>query len=154
MGIVEKVILRWRRKGSGLRGFKSEALIGGPSMQDRSPKEDDYDFFKEGRKQTEARSQIALARVKSMHQYPEARDQYRRLLNVVTEIQETKVIDILLYSYTLLVIFVNQMCLINYFLVKIHLWGVSHLLNGLVRHLWESLSNRGWILLPLSPNIY
>ncbi|KAF2284041.1 hypothetical protein GH714_018437 [Hevea brasiliensis] len=90
VGIVEKVILRWRRKRSGLRGFKSEALIEGPSKQDTLSKEDDYDFFKEGRKQTEARSQIALARVKSMHQYPEARDQYRRLLNAVTEIQENK----------------------------------------------------------------
>ncbi|XP_021688105.2 calmodulin-binding transcription activator 3 isoform X2 [Hevea brasiliensis] len=90
VGIVEKVILRWRRKRSGLRGFKSEAPIEGPSKQDTLSKEDDYDFFKEGRKQTEARSQIALARVKSMHQYPEARDQYRRLLNAVTEIQENK----------------------------------------------------------------
>ncbi|KDP46823.1 hypothetical protein JCGZ_24032 [Jatropha curcas] len=93
VGIVEKVILRWRRKRSGLRGFKSEALIEGPSKHDTSSKEDDYDFFKEGRMQTEARSRIALARVKSMHQYPEARDQYRRLLNVVTEIQETKILS-------------------------------------------------------------
>jgi len=91
VGIVEKIILRWRRKGSGLRGFKSEALTEGSSMQVASPKEDDYDFLKEGRKQKEERLQKALARVKSMVQYPEARDQYRRLLNVVTEIQETKV---------------------------------------------------------------
>ncbi|XP_059642686.1 calmodulin-binding transcription activator 3-like isoform X2 [Cornus florida] len=89
VGIVEKVILRWRRKGSGLRGFKSEALPGG-GMQHTSSKEDDYDFLKEGRKQTEERLQKALARVKSMVQYPEARDQYRRLLTVVTEMQETK----------------------------------------------------------------
>ncbi|EEF31132.1 calmodulin-binding transcription activator (camta), plants, putative [Ricinus communis] len=92
VGIVEKVILRWRRKRSGLRGFKSEALTEGPSKKDTISKEEDDDFFKEGRKQTEARSQIALARVKSMHQNREARDQYCRLLNVVTEIQETKVV--------------------------------------------------------------
>ncbi|CAI0473565.1 unnamed protein product [Linum tenue] len=94
VGIVEKVILRWRRKRSGLRGFKPESFTEGQntnSIQQRpSSREDDYDFFKEGRKQTEARSQIALARVKSMVQYPEARDQYRRLRNVVTEIKETK----------------------------------------------------------------
>lgn len=60
-------------------------------MQNQAAKEDDYDFLKEGRKQSEARLQKALARVKSMVQYPEARDQYRRLLNVVTELQESKV---------------------------------------------------------------
>ncbi|XP_057495888.1 calmodulin-binding transcription activator 1-like isoform X2 [Actinidia eriantha] len=91
VGIVEKIILRWRRKGSGLRGFKQEALPRA-SGKDTSSKEDDYDFLKEGRKQTEERLQKALARVKSMVQYPEARDQYRRLLNVVTEMQETKAV--------------------------------------------------------------
>ncbi|GAV84782.1 IQ domain-containing protein/CG-1 domain-containing protein/Ank_2 domain-containing protein [Cephalotus follicularis] len=92
VGILEKVILRWRRKGSGLRGFKLEQSTESPSIQHISSKEDDYDFLKEGRKQTEERLQKALARVKSMVQYPEARDQYRRLLNVVTEIQESKVV--------------------------------------------------------------
>ncbi|KAF8406012.1 hypothetical protein HHK36_008092 [Tetracentron sinense] len=92
VGIVEKVILRWRRKGSGLRGFRSEALIEAPKTEGRPSNDDDYDFLKEGRKQTEERLQKALARVKSMVQYPEARDQYRRLLNVVTEFQETKVV--------------------------------------------------------------
>jgi hypothetical protein len=90
---LDKIILRWRRKGSGLRGFKSEALTEGSSMQVVSSKDDDDDFLKEGRKQTEERSQIALARVKSMHQHPEAREQYHRLRNVVAEIQETKVTD-------------------------------------------------------------
>lgn len=85
---MEKVILRWRRKGSGLRGFRSEVISEETMVQD---KEDGYDFLKEGRKQTEKRLQIALARVKSMVQYPEARDQYHRLLNVVTEIQENQV---------------------------------------------------------------
>jgi len=90
VGVLEKVILRWRRKGAGLRGFKSEALV--EKMQDGTEKEEDDDFFKQGRKQTEDRLQKALARVKSMVQYPEARDQYRRLLNVVNDIQESKVI--------------------------------------------------------------
>jgi len=49
-------------------------------MQTEPTKEDEYDFLQEGRKQTEARMEKALARVKSMVQYPEARDQYRRLL--------------------------------------------------------------------------
>ncbi|XP_038694736.1 calmodulin-binding transcription activator 3 isoform X2 [Tripterygium wilfordii] len=91
VGIMEKIILRWRRKGSGLRGFKQESLTEGTGKRDSSSKEDDSDFLKEGRKQTEERLQKALARVKSMVQYPEARDQYRRLLNVFADIQETKV---------------------------------------------------------------
>lgn len=94
VGIIEKVILRWRRKGSGLRGFKSEGLLEGSSNQEAlPPNEDDYDFLQEGRKQTELRMQKALARVKSMVQYPEARDQYRRLLNVVSELQESKAVQ-------------------------------------------------------------
>lgn len=91
VGILEKVILRWRRKGSGLRGFKPEAPTEGSNMQDQPVQEDDYDFLKEGRKQTEERLQKALERVKSMVQYPEARDQYRRLLNVVSDMQEPNV---------------------------------------------------------------
>ncbi|URE12284.1 IQ calmodulin-binding motif [Musa troglodytarum] len=93
VGIVEKAILRWRRKGSGLRGFRSEGLLEGTTMQCQPTKEDDYDFLQEGRRQTEARMQKALARVKSMVQYPEARDQYRRLLTVVTELQESKAME-------------------------------------------------------------
>lgn len=92
--------MRWRRKGSGLRGFKSEALTEGRSKMQDTSSEDDYDFLKEGRKQTEERLQKALARVKSMAQYPDARDQYRRLLNVVTDIQGSKVLDfILIFSF-------------------------------------------------------
>lgn len=76
------------------------------STQNKSPKEDDYDFLKEGRKQTEVRLEKALARVKSMVQYPEARDQYSRLQNVVSRLQESKVLTIhltgFLYLYLLL----------------------------------------------------
>ncbi|OUZ99343.1 IQ motif [Macleaya cordata] len=93
VGIVEKAILRWRRKGSGLRGFRPDALIEGSTERSEPSKEDDYDFLKKGRKQTEERLQRALARVKSMVQYPEARDQYRRLLTVVSEFQEAKVMQ-------------------------------------------------------------
>ncbi|XP_022740214.1 calmodulin-binding transcription activator 3-like [Durio zibethinus] len=95
VGIVEKVILRWRRKRSGLRGFKPETVTEGPSILAIS-KEDDYDFLKKGRKQTEERLQKALARVKSMAQNPAGRDQYSRMKNVVTEIQEKVMYDKLL----------------------------------------------------------
>ncbi|KAG0552420.1 hypothetical protein BDA96_01G505800 [Sorghum bicolor] len=96
VGIVEKVILRWRRKGAGLRGFRStEGAMEGNSSSSSNliqnkPAEDDYDFLQQGRKQTEERLQKALARVKSMAQYPDARDQYQRILTVVTKIQESQ----------------------------------------------------------------
>ncbi|CAA7401672.1 unnamed protein product [Spirodela intermedia] len=92
VGIVEKAILRWRRKGPGLRNFKPEGSTMSPAIHEHAAKEDDYDFLKEGRKQTEARLEKALDRVKSMVQYPEARDQYRRLLAVVEDFQESKVV--------------------------------------------------------------
>ncbi|CAJ1936057.1 unnamed protein product [Sphenostylis stenocarpa] len=90
VGILEKVILRWRRKGSGLRGFRPDTLNKVPDQPSESLKEDDYDYLKEGRKQSEARFQKALSRVKSMVQYPEARAQYRRVLNVVEDFRQNK----------------------------------------------------------------
>lgn len=90
VGILEKVILRWRRKGIGLRGFRPD-VHKDPKPQVVPSTEDDYDFLKEGRKQTEERLQKALTRVKSMVQYPEGRAQYRRLLTVVEGFRETKV---------------------------------------------------------------
>lgn len=86
--------MRWRRKGSGLRGFRKDAVIKESQShpQNMPLNDDDYDFFKEGRKQTEERFQSALTRVKSMVQYPEGRAQYRRLLNVVEGFRETKVL--------------------------------------------------------------
>lgn len=92
VGILEKVILRWRRKGSGLRGFRRDALSKGSDSECLPANDDNYDFLKEGRKQTEERLQKALGRVKSMVQYPEGRAQYRRLLTVVENFRETKVL--------------------------------------------------------------
>ncbi|KAL9238356.1 hypothetical protein vseg_012788 [Gypsophila vaccaria] len=88
VGILEKVILRWRRKGTGLRGFRPEALKA--PIPENKPPEDDYDYLKEGRKQTEERLQKALVRVKSMVQYPEGRAQYRRLLTAVEGFQKNQ----------------------------------------------------------------
>jgi hypothetical protein len=92
VGILEKVVLRWRRKGRGLRGFRPDAVNKAPNQPSNDPvkEDDDYDFLKEGRKQSEEKFQKALSRVKSMVQYPEARAQYRRLLNVVDDFRQTK----------------------------------------------------------------
>ncbi|XP_056698912.1 calmodulin-binding transcription activator 2 isoform X2 [Spinacia oleracea] len=99
VGILEKAILRWRRKGQGLRGFRSDALNKASStqgtqvVQKKPSEEDDYDYLKEGRKQTEERLQKALVRVKSMVQYPEGRAQYRRLLTAVEGFQKNQPYD-------------------------------------------------------------
>ncbi|KAJ8769620.1 hypothetical protein K2173_005223 [Erythroxylum novogranatense] len=62
VGIVVKVILLWRRKQSGLLGFKSETLTcEDSSKSDTLSKEDDYDFLKEGRKRSEERSKVGLS---------------------------------------------------------------------------------------------
>ncbi|KAG6417417.1 hypothetical protein SASPL_119575 [Salvia splendens] len=95
VGILEKVILRWRRKRSGLRGFRSDAVQKEPDAQCSLPlpvpvPEDDYDVLKEGRKQTEERMQKALARVQSMAQNPEGRAQYRRLLTAAEGFRENQ----------------------------------------------------------------
>jgi hypothetical protein len=99
---VEKIILRWRRKRRGLRGFQPVKQLEGPSpiqqlegpsqiQPAKEEEEDEYDYLKDGRKQAEGRLQRALARVKSMTQYPEAREQYSRIANRVTELQEPQV---------------------------------------------------------------
>ncbi|XP_010520931.1 PREDICTED: calmodulin-binding transcription activator 2-like [Tarenaya hassleriana] len=95
VGILEKIILRWRRKGSGLRGFRREgganaAKQAKPGTSLTQKEDDEYDFLKEGKKQTEERLKKALTRVKSMVQYPEARAQYRRLLTVVEGFRVTE----------------------------------------------------------------
>ncbi|CAN6294857.1 unnamed protein product [Urochloa humidicola] len=93
VGIVEKVILRWRRKRPGLRGFRPEKQLEGPSQIQPAKAEDEYDFLHDGRRQAEASLQRALARVHSMSQYPEAREQYHRLTTCVAEMKQSKMVQ-------------------------------------------------------------
>ncbi|XP_022776347.1 calmodulin-binding transcription activator 4-like isoform X2 [Durio zibethinus] len=73
VGVLDKVVLRWRRKGVGLRGFRSE-----PEPIDES---EDEDILKVFRKQkVDVAVNEALSRVLSMVDSPDARQQYRRLL--------------------------------------------------------------------------
>lgn len=114
VGLLEKIILRWRRKGSGLRGFKRHAVTKAPEPVCAAPtQEDDYDFLKEGRKQTEERLQKALTRVKSMAQYPEARAQYRRLLTVVEGIRENEVIICVYFQVSLTLLLDETLYFVN-----------------------------------------
>ncbi|KAK9934071.1 hypothetical protein M0R45_021230 [Rubus argutus] len=77
VGIMEKVILRWRRKRPGLRGFRVEKTSEDESSENK--RSDDYEFLSVGRKQKFAGVEKALARVQSMSRHPEARQQYMRL---------------------------------------------------------------------------
>ncbi|WRX21499.1 IQ motif [Theobroma cacao] len=88
VSIVEKVILRWRRKGAGLRGFRVQK-----SIENAAPEieiGDEYEFLRLGRQQKVRGVEKALARVKSMARDQEARDQYMRL---ATKFGESKVSD-------------------------------------------------------------
>ncbi|KAF8018410.1 hypothetical protein BT93_H3332 [Corymbia citriodora subsp. variegata] len=71
--ILDKVVLRWRRKGVGLRSFQKEA----ESIEDS----DDEDILKVFRKQkVDAAVDEAVSRVLCMVDSPNARQQYRRML--------------------------------------------------------------------------
>ncbi|XP_024990838.1 calmodulin-binding transcription activator 4 isoform X4 [Cynara cardunculus var. scolymus] len=73
VGVVEKVVLRWRRKGVGLRGFKQE--LG--TLDDG----EDEDIVKVFRKQNvDVSIDEAVSRVLSMVDSQQARQQYRRML--------------------------------------------------------------------------
>ncbi|CAL9748558.1 unnamed protein product [Musa acuminata subsp. burmannicoides] len=78
VSIVEKAILRWRRKGAGLRGFRAENTT--ICIEGKVGATDEYDFLRLGRRQKVASVEKALARVQSMARHPEGRDQYMRLV--------------------------------------------------------------------------
>lgn len=81
VSIVEKAILRWRRKRVGLRGFKAEGAMGEVvTPHPKVEKSDEYEFLRIGRQLKYADVEKALSRVKSMARSPEARRQYMRLV--------------------------------------------------------------------------
>ncbi|KAK8661866.1 hypothetical protein V6N13_091454 [Hibiscus sabdariffa] len=77
VGIVEKIILRWRRKGAGLRGFRVQAAIENAVPGTEAGNE--YEFLEVSQQQKVDGIENALARVKSMARDREAREQYMRL---------------------------------------------------------------------------
>lgn len=75
VGILDKVVLRWRRKGAGLRGFRPES-----DCVDED-EDDDEDIIKVFRKEkVNVAIDEAVTRVLSMVESPEARQQYHRML--------------------------------------------------------------------------
>ncbi|KAJ7529484.1 hypothetical protein O6H91_15G052700 [Diphasiastrum complanatum] len=80
VGILEKAVLRWRRKGTGLRGFRAESTFSGSNVQDGSQSDGVEDVLRAGRKEKEVAIQNAVTRVQSMVKSDEARAQYWRLV--------------------------------------------------------------------------
>lgn len=79
VGILDKAVLRWRRKGAGLRGFKPE-----PECIEED--EDDDDIVKVFRKEkVNVAIDEAVSRVLSMVDNPQARQQYHRMLGKYQE---------------------------------------------------------------------
>ncbi|XP_078433895.1 calmodulin-binding transcription activator 4-like isoform X2 [Wolffia australiana] len=73
VSIFEKAVLRWRRGGSGLRGFNATS--------EANDEIDDEDILKVFRRQkVDAALDVAVSRVLSMAQSREARQQYRRMV--------------------------------------------------------------------------
>ncbi|KAF5737105.1 hypothetical protein HS088_TW14G01262 [Tripterygium wilfordii] len=91
VSIVEKAILRWRRKGAGLRGFRVERAIG--DVLPKSDKSDEYDFLRISRRQKFAGVEKALARVKSMVRSAEGRDQYMRLVTRFENMKDKSILN-------------------------------------------------------------
>ncbi|OMO64847.1 IQ motif, EF-hand binding site [Corchorus olitorius] len=83
IGIIEKLI-RWKRKGAALRGFRVQESIDTPVKLG-----DEYEHLQLGRQQKINGVEKALARVQSMARDQEARDQYMRL---TTKFGESKVL--------------------------------------------------------------
>lgn len=82
VGILEKVVLRWRRRGVGLRGFRPD--------QESLDESDDEDILKVFRKQkVDPAIDEAVSRVLSMVESPEARQQYHRILGKYREAKVT-----------------------------------------------------------------
>ncbi|XP_023643087.1 calmodulin-binding transcription activator 4 isoform X1 [Capsella rubella] len=73
VGVLDKVVLRWRRKGAGLRGFRQDV--------ETTDDSEDEDILKVFRKQkVDGAVNEAFSRVLSMANSPEARQQYHRVL--------------------------------------------------------------------------
>lgn len=72
VGVLEKAVLRWRRKGAGLRGFRPET--------DPIEESEDEDILKVFRKEkVDGAINQAISRVLSMVKSPKARQQYHRV---------------------------------------------------------------------------
>jgi calmodulin-binding transcription activator len=79
--MVEKAVLRWRRKGVGLRGFRPDPINLPQVPEEAVVQEEEEDIAKVFRKQkVDGAVEEAVSRVLSMVDSPDARQQYRRMI--------------------------------------------------------------------------
>ncbi|PKU82672.1 calmodulin-binding transcription activator 4-like isoform X1 [Dendrobium catenatum] len=80
VSVLEKLILRWRRRGVGLRGFLLKSDIA-----DEGEEEDIIKVFR--KQKVDAALEQALSRVLSMVESPRSRQQYRRMLECYCQVK-------------------------------------------------------------------
>lgn len=73
VGVLDKVVLRWRRKGTGLRGFRSDS-----ECIEESEDEDILSVFR--KQKVDVAIEEAVSQVLNMVELPDARQQYQRML--------------------------------------------------------------------------
>lgn len=105
VGVLEKVVLRWRRRGVGLRGFRSES----ETIDDES--EDDEDIAKVFRNQkVNVAIDEAVSRVLSMVESQEAQQQYHRMLQRFRQakVSKTQIFILLLLLLALMLHLIHE----------------------------------------------
>lgn len=77
VGVLEKVILRWRLKRKGLRGL--QVSPGGVATDVEQNNDAEEDFFKVSRKQAEERVERSVVRVQAMFRSKRAQEDYQKM---------------------------------------------------------------------------
>jgi hypothetical protein len=77
VGVFEKVVLRWRLKRKGFRGFQVDPMEAVPDQTQESDTEED--FYRTSREQAEERVERSVVRVQAMFRSKKAQEEYRRM---------------------------------------------------------------------------
>ncbi|XP_031486379.1 calmodulin-binding transcription activator 6 isoform X2 [Nymphaea colorata] len=91
VGVLEKVILRWRLKRKGLRGHHMNPNNSADGKTEENDAEED--FFRISRKQAEERVERAVTRVQSMFRSHQARVEYRKMKQLYEQTESGEPID-------------------------------------------------------------
>ncbi|KAL8161974.1 hypothetical protein V2J09_013463 [Rumex salicifolius] len=84
VGVLEKVILRWRKRRKGLRGLEIKPTEIVPEQNNGDTEED---FYRASRKQAEERVERAVVRVQAMFRSKHAQQEYRRMKQTHDQLQ-------------------------------------------------------------------
>ena len=77
VGVLEKVILRWRLKRKGFRGLQVNPVD--EMKDDKQISDIEEDFFRTSRRQAEERVERSVVRVQAMFRSKKAQQEYRRM---------------------------------------------------------------------------